>query len=198
MLTKTGATNHEKKSTSPTSPITTADHKPTQSSITTKPTAKSTNLPATTTPTKPPAKSSAPKYIPLADLIAYRKKGLTLQEIGTLTGCTKVSVCQRLKDVDLEGLENFKDYKDKVFEDQQRGILKTLTPDRIKTMSPGTAITAVAILEDKIRAIRGQATEIIEHRQLQVDLNRAIDQLRKAQPEAQEGVVDVPVLPVSD
>ena len=65
-------------------------------------------------------------------------------------------------------------------------------------MSPGTAITAVAILEDKIRAIRGQATEIIEHRQLQVDLNKAIDQLRKAQPEVQEGVVDVPVLPVSD
>jgi hypothetical protein len=198
MLTKTGATNHEKKSTSPTSPITTADHKPTQSSITTKTTTKSTNLPATTTPTKPPAKSSAPKYIPLADLIAYRKKGLTLQEIATLKGCATSSVAERLRQVDLEGLENFREQKDKVFEDTQREILKTLSPDRIKTMSPGTAVTAAAILEDKIRAIRGQATEIIEHRQLQVDLNKAIDQLRKAQPEAQEGVVDVPVLPVSD
>ena len=107
-------------------------------------------------------------------------------------------MAERLRQVDLEGLENFREQKDKVFEDTQREILKTLSPDRIKTMSPGTAVTAAAILEDKIRAIRGQATEIIEHRQLQVNLNKAIDQLRKAQPEVQEGVVDVPVLPVSD
>jgi predicted DNA-binding protein YlxM (UPF0122 family) len=128
--------------------------------------------------------SSAPKYIPIETLIEYRKKGLTLEEIGTLTGITKQSVSERIRNADLEGLEQFNDHKDKVFEHKQREIVKSLTDAKVKEMSGLQLITGAAILQDKIMALRGQASTIIDHRHLTVDLNRAIEQLRNEQGNA--------------
>ena len=138
-----------------------------------KPIEQNDNLPA-----KP---STAPKGIDIADLIAYRKKGLTLEEIGTLTGCTKQTVSERLQEANLEGLESFREHKDIVLEHQQREIVKSLTGAKIKDMSGLQLITGAAILQDKIQVIRGQATEIIDHRVLTLDLNKAIEQLRQEQ-----------------
>ncbi len=141
--------------------------------------------------------STAPKGIDIADLIAYRKKGLTLEEIGTLTGCTKQTVSERLQEANLEGLESFREHKDIVLEHQQREIVKSLTGAKIKDMSGLQLITGAAILQDKIQVIRGQATEIIDHRIMVLDLNRAIEQLR-AEQGAPTDVEEIPDIQVVD
>jgi hypothetical protein len=47
-------------------------------------------------------------------------------------------------------------------------------------MSGLQKITGAAILQDKIMALRGQASTIIEHRSIIADLRDAQDRLRKA------------------
>ena len=134
--------------------------------------------------THPPAKC-APKGIDIENLIDYRKRGLTLQEIATLTGCSKQSVHERLQLADLDGLEAFRKHKDIALEHKQRAIVKSLTDAKVKEMSGLQLITGAAILEDKVRAIRGQATEIIDHRHLVLDLSEAIKRLREEQERTQ-------------
>jgi hypothetical protein len=46
---------------------------------------------------------------------------------------------------------------------------------------PMEDMTIAAIAGDKGRLIRGQSTSIVEHRTMQIDLNKAIDQLRAEQ-----------------
>ena len=132
------------------------------------------NTPATTN------NSSGPKGIDIADLIEYRKRGLSTTEIGKLTGCSHANVVQRLQTAGLENLDRFRDHKDTVFEHTQREIIKSVTGDKLKDMSGLQMVTAAAILEDKIRAIRGQANQIIEHRSIIADLRDAEQRLRDA------------------
>lgn len=147
-----------------------------------------------------PAKAnSAPKGIEIESLIAYRKKGLTLQEIATLTGCTKQTVSERLQGADLEGLEIFREHKDKTLEHKQREIVKSLTGEKINSMSGLQAITAAAILQDKIMALRGQASQIVDHRHMVVSLDAAIEQLRAEQlPVDNPDVIDIPTIQAPD
>jgi hypothetical protein len=128
------------------------------------------NLPANT----------APKGIDIADLIAYRAKGLTLTDIAKLTGCTHGNVSQRLTDAGLESLENFETHKAKVFEHKQREIVNHLTGDKIEKMSAYQAVGAASLLQDKIMALRGQSGIVVEHRHIIADLRDAQDRLRKA------------------
>ena len=127
--------------------------------------------------------------IPLADLIAYRKKNLTLEEIAKLTGCTKQNVQQRFERANLEGLERFQEHKDKVLEAKQFEIVNQLTDEKVKKMSGLQLVTGAAILQDKITALRGQATAIIDHRHLVVNLDKAIDALMRER--GQEQIIDV-------
>lgn len=94
--------------------------------------------------------------IPLEVLIDYRAKNLTYREIGRLTNRSAQDIHERLQNEEIETLGIFKNNKDKVFEHLQRKILNTLDITDIKKMQPGTKITAIAILQDKIRDIRGQ------------------------------------------
>jgi hypothetical protein len=142
------------------------------------------------TPNVSQVASTAPKGIDIADLIEYRKKGLSLSEIATLTGCSRENVCVRLQHADLEGLDVYRDNKDKVFEHKQREISKTLTGDKLKGMSALQAITGMAILQDKIQAMRGQATEIIEHRNITIDLSKAYEAMRASQGNTVDNPVD--------
>jgi predicted transcriptional regulator len=128
------------------------------------------NLPANT----------APKYIPIEDILEYHKRGLTQRDIATLLGITQQSVQERLKNANVEGLSRFQDHKDKVFEHKQREIIDSLSGSDIKDMSGLQKITGAAILQDKIMALRGQASTIIEHRSIIADLRDAQDRLRKA------------------
>jgi len=136
------------------------------------------NLPANT----------APKGIAIEDLIEYRSKGLTMEEIAKLTGCDHSNVARRLKEAELETLDNFQTHKDKAFEHLQRKALKNITDDEIKRLNPLQRVTAAAILQDKIMALRGQASEIIDHRHLVVNLDKAIDALMRER--GQEQIID--------
>jgi len=124
---------------------------------------------------------TAPKGIPIEDLIEYRKKGLTCEEIGRLTGCDHSNVARRLKDVALDSLDNFRTNKDTAFEHIQQRTLKNITDAEIKRLNPLQRVTAAAILQDKIQVIRGQATEIVDHRVLVVDLAASIRAMRAEQ-----------------
>lgn len=128
-----------------------------------------------------PNGSTGRKGIPIEALISYRKRGLTLQEIGDLTGISKQSVSERLQSIDFDGLAQFRDGKDDVLEYHQRRVVNNLTDDDIKKMSGLQKLIGIKLTDEAIRTIRGQATEIIDHRIMVVDLNKAIEQLRQEQ-----------------
>lgn len=133
---------------------------------------------------------TAPKGIPIEDIIHYKVKGLSHQEIADLIGCDKSNVTRRLKEANLEGLENFREYKDKALEHLQRKTVQNITDEEIKRLNPLQRITAAAILQDKIQAIRGQATEIIEHRNITIDLSKAYEAMRASQGNTVDNPVD--------
>lgn len=93
-----------------------------------KPTEPTNNLPA-----KP---STAPKGIDIADLLAYRKKGLSHAEIAKIAGCCEQNVQQRLAEEELETLDNFRDNKDHVMESIQRKALKNIGDAELKRLNP--------------------------------------------------------------
>jgi hypothetical protein len=138
------------------------------------------------TPDKNLPASSAPKNIPIEDIIHYQSKGLTTSEIANLVKCSEQNVRARLQEANLQSLDRFRDHKDTVFEHKQREILNHLAGTDIKAMSGLQKITGAAILQDKIMALRGQASTIIEHRSIIADLRDAQDRLRKA-----GGIIDI-------
>ena len=124
---------------------------------------------------------TAPKGIAIEDLIEYRKKGLSSSEIGQIVGCSSQNVLARLAEAELSSLDNFRINKDHTFEHLQRRTLKNIGDDEIKRLNPLQRVTAAAILQDKIQVIRGLSSEIVDHRVLTLDLNKAIEQLRQEQ-----------------
>jgi predicted transcriptional regulator len=122
-------------------------------------------------------------------MIAYRKKGLTLQEIATLTGCTKQTVHYHMEQADLDGLESYAQHKADLIEIKQRELSKSLTSDDHKKMSGLQKIIGLKVQEETIRLMRGQATEIHDHNVLVCNVNKAIEQLRQEQG----SIIDIPV-----
>jgi len=111
------------------------------------------------------------KTIPIEDIIHYRSKGLSTREIGKLTNCTHSNVVQRLQNVNLEGLDRFRDNKDLIIEHKQREVIQGMTDAKIKESSLLQLATTAGIFEDKIRVIRGQATDVQEHRHVIASLS---------------------------
>lgn len=93
-------------------------------------------------------------------LITLRcKKGLTEREIAAITGKSKTRIHQVLQKIQND--PDFKDFQDNkaiYFEKIQHELVKNADRDAIKTMLNKRGMTDAAILEDKIRLIRGQAT----------------------------------------
>lgn len=142
----------------------------------------------------PGGRPPAGHEIPIEDILAFRSKNLSHAEIAKLIGCAPSNVTQRLQVVALESLENFRQYKDVALEHTQREILRKLSDKDIASMSGLQKITGVAILEDKIRTIRGQATQITDHRVISARLEEIHAKIAKVEAtEAQ--VIDVPRLP---
>jgi len=108
--------------------------------------------------------------IPLERLIELRQKGNSFADVGAIVGCSAQNVAERLAKADLDGLELYSRHKAQVFEAKQRKILDAITDEKMDNMSAAQGVVAAAIFEDKIRLIRGQATEIIDIRQISIDL----------------------------
>jgi hypothetical protein len=137
------------------------------------------NIPVTSEPrkTKPDTRQ---KYIPIEDIIAYRQKNLTHAEISALVGCSPANVTQRLQQADIQGLENYKQYKDVAFESLQRDISKNITLRDIQKAPLQSKILAMGVLQDKIQALRGQATDIIQVNQVTATLSEITTKMRNA------------------
>ncbi len=114
----------------------------------------------------PSSKDSDSKSVPDktptdADLIKYANKGLTVREISTLTNIPKSTVHNKLQELkDDVDFISFKENKASVLEQMQFKLLNSVDTDLLKVMLSKRGMTDVAILEDKIRLIRGEATSI--------------------------------------
>lgn len=128
-------------------------------------------------------KPQRPKDIPIEKIIELRRKGLSLQDIADICKCTAQNIHVRLQGI--EEFETFSRDKALYYEHLQHKILRTIDESDIKKSPFGTRITAAAILEDKIRLIRGQATERIDT----FAVTASLDELEKRKVELLQRVV---------
>ena len=97
------------------------------------------------------------KNIPIETLINLKiKKDLSCAQIGKIVGCCSQNVSQRLRAEGIRTLGAYRENKDYIFEHLQRKIINSIDENDIKKAPFGSRITASAILEDKIRDLRGQ------------------------------------------
>lgn len=106
------------------------------------------------------SQSQSTGVIPLARLIALRKKSLSYTEIAKIVGCDKSNVLRRLQD--LGDFEIFADNIDTSYELLQHRLYNSITDACIAKAPLQSRIWAIAVLEDKKRLIRNQSTAIID------------------------------------
>lgn len=96
--------------------------------------------------------------------LALKHPELTHAEIARVVGCNQSTVFTVLQtflgDHSPEQLQDFQSSKADVYDALQHRLLLSLTPDKIAKAKPMEIITGAAILEDKARLVRGQATGI--------------------------------------
>ncbi len=89
---------------------------------------------------------------------------LTHSEIARAVGCNPSNVTIVLKtflgNTSEESLREFQSNKADVYDALQQRLLLSITQEKIDKTKPMEAITGAAILEDKARLVRGQATSI--------------------------------------
>lgn len=126
------------------------------------------------------------EIIPIEDIIEYRNKGLSHQEIANLVGCSKQNVQERLERAGYnpERLKNFTKNRADLMAHIQSELLNSLTPEAINDMYPHQRVLCSAILYDKERLERlerGKSTNnILEVTGTITDLQAQADALRKA------------------
>jgi predicted DNA-binding protein YlxM (UPF0122 family) len=110
---------------------------------------------------KPPTNvDCSPKDIPIQRLIELRRQNLSLSEIAKVVGCSKTNVHNRLEDI--EEFERFSKNTDLAYEVLQNRIYNTINDAVIQKAPLQSRVWAIAVLEDKKRLIRQQATAIID------------------------------------
>ena len=86
-------------------------------------------------------------------------RGLTERQISSLTGVPQSTIHRRLQQIKADpGFLDFADNKADTYEQIQWLLLQQLDQEAAKSMLTRRGLTDVAILEDKIRLIRGQGT----------------------------------------
>jgi hypothetical protein len=140
----------------------------------------------------PPAPSHQPipgrkrGLAPLIRTTKLRYPELSEGEIAKRVGCSPSNVHQVLS-VFLHGhsereLRDFQANKADIYDTVQMRALASVTQDKLRKSSAGSLVTVAAILEDKVRLIRGQATSINVHALVDV-----LDMLRERRDERDAG-----------
>ena len=94
-------------------------------------------------------------------IIEYKQQGLTEREISTLTNTPNTTVHNTLQTVKNDpDYQVFTTTKAEKLEELQWQIYKSVDLDSIKTMVNKRGLTDLAILQDKIQLLRGEATSI--------------------------------------
>ena len=96
--------------------------------------------------------------------LSLRYPELSDSEIARKVGCTPSNVSQVLaaflKESTREELEDFQSNKADIYDVIQKQILGSISEAKILKAGLAETVTAAAILEDKARLVRGQATGI--------------------------------------
>ena len=132
-----------------------------------------------------PHGSTGPKGIPVERILAYKAKGLTLTEMSKLLACSETNIKNRIAALNIESLPEFNEHKAAIYDIVERKHLSKLLDDQTKR--PMEDMTVAAIAGDKGRVIRGLATEVVDHRVLQIDALAAVKELRRQVEEGGEG-----------
>jgi arsenate reductase-like glutaredoxin family protein len=110
---------------------------------------------------------------------------LSLRDAEKVTGISKSRIAELVRQAKRSGeIGTFRNNKDKIFEALQAKLINLADDDLLKTMLSKRGLTDVGILEDKIRVIRGQATEVVDVNVLHSLVNKLPDM--QAQIEAYE------------
>ena len=135
----------------------------------------------------PPATSNQPipgrkrGLAPLIRSTKTRYPELSEAQIAKRVGCSPSNVHQVLTpflhDHSEGELRDFQANKADIYDAVQMRALASVTQDKLRKSSAGSLVTVAAILEDKARLIRGQATGI--HVSALIDVLDAIRQLRR-------------------
>ena len=103
---------------------------------------------------------------------------MSIRDIAASQGVPKSTVHQALQRVEHSpDYLDFVNHKDGVFEELQYRLLQEADGTALKTMLNKRGLTDVAILQDKIQAMRGQATQIIDVRGAILQLDGRLEQL---------------------
>lgn len=103
--------------------------------------------------------------IPIAKLIDLRKKGLELEEIGAIVGCTKQNVQQRIKQYvqSVDYLQIIKDNRADHLTITNDKVLNELTGRDLKEVGERDLAVVYGVLYDKERLERDKSTANIVH-----------------------------------
>jgi hypothetical protein len=126
---------------------------------------------------------------PLIRATKLRYPELSEAKIAKRAGCSPSNVHQVLS-VFLRGhseqeLRDFQANKADIYDSVQLRALASVTQEKLRKSSAGSLVTVAAILEDKARLIRGQATSI--HVSALIDVLEAIRELRDRRDEQDAG-----------
>jgi predicted transcriptional regulator len=111
-------------------------------------------------------------------------KGLTQEEAAQLTNCTHGRISQIISEAKSnQDVILFSQNKDKVFEGVQASIIKNINDEDIKKANLQQKIWAVGVLQDKVQVLRGQATDIVDYRAL--NINATLQAIRERVNNAQ-------------
>ena len=95
----------------------------------------------------------------IVDLVI--NKGLTQEQAANLTNCAQSRISEIIQEAKQDPeVMLFANNKDKVFEGIQRKLINLADDAALKTMLSKRGFTDVAILQDKIQLLRGEATSI--------------------------------------
>jgi len=115
-----------------------------------------------------------PKAAPdLAEIMAYRGRGMSLSEIGRLTGRSKQAVsalCKR-HGLDPGEVQRFRKDRGAILAVKQKLLLDGITPESVKQMAPRDRTVSFGILFDKERLETGQSTVNLAAQFTKIDLS---------------------------
>jgi transcriptional regulator with XRE-family HTH domain len=108
-----------------------------------------------------------PKGIDKTRVLELRLKELSYREIAQLVGCSKSNIefIMRNHFPNLTNLQKYSENKAKILEALQQELVYQFDAEKQKKMTGRDLTWSIAVLEDKIRLIRGQSTENINIKQ---------------------------------
>lgn len=103
---------------------------------------------------------AAPRIRKLYERYPEMSKSAIARRVGCSVGNVNYVLTKYLRDISEDELSQFRRDKPEIMESIQHRLLSSLDSKKIAKTNAVQAVTAVAILEDKIRLQRGQATTI--------------------------------------